>query len=139
MRRWVTPENRKMSTVEIEDSTPGRPAIRIDLTQVEQLCQIGCTLREVASFCKCSEDTIQRVLKRERDQTFTEFYEQWAALGDVSIRRAQYQKAVGGDVKMQIWLGKQRLGQSDKQDINHKVQVTKVKAIIQPGRERDRG
>lgn len=126
-----------MSIVAIEEEgKAGRPPLRIDLAQVEQLCQIGCTLREVAAWFRCSEDTIQRVLKKEREQTFTEFYEQWAALGAVSLRRAQYQKATAGDVKMLIWLGKQRLGQSDKQHIRHQVEVTGIKAVIHRGKER---
>ena len=127
-----------MSIVVIEDK-PGRPPVNIDLSQAEQLCQMGSTLREVAGFFRCSEDTIQRVLKRERQQTFREFFDQWSALGDISLRRAQYLKAQGGDVKMLIWLGKQRLGQTDKQEVSLPG-VGAVKLVITKGKaEEGRG
>lgn len=126
-----------MSIVEFVEK-PGRPPVKIDLTQAEQLCQIGCTLREVAGWFKCSEDTIQRVLKRERGQTFSEFFGMYSAAGDISIRRAQYQKAQSGDVKMLIWLGKQRLGQTDKQEVTLPgVGVVKMKIVKAKGGRKD--
>lgn len=128
-----------MSIVEIEN-TPGRPPIKIDLAQAEQLCQLGCTLREVAGFFKCSEDTIQRALKRERDQTFSEFWDMHAAGGDISLRRAQYDVAVNKkDPKMLIWLGKQRLGQKEKQEIEHSGHIGGVAVEIVYGEGRRRG
>ena len=33
--------------------------------------------------------------------------------GKKSLRRAQFQKALNGDTKMMVWLGKQYLGQKD--------------------------
>ena len=35
-------------------------------------------------------------------------------MGKISLRRAQFEKALGGNVAMQIWLGKQHLDQKDK-------------------------
>ena len=35
-------------------------------------------------------------------------------MGKISLRRAQFEKALGGNVAMQIWLGKQHLDQRDK-------------------------
>ena len=127
-----------MSTVE-NTSQPGRPPIKVNLSQAEQLCHIGCTLREVAGFFKCSEDTVQRVIKEERGQTFSEFYAMHSADGDISLRKAQYQKATSGDVKMLIWLGKQRLGQTDKQEVNHSGAIAGVRVTIEEGKERNRG
>jgi hypothetical protein len=45
---------------------------------------------------------------------FTEFREENNSLGKVSLRRAQLQTAMAGNHIMQIWLGKQWLGQTDK-------------------------
>jgi len=106
-----------MSTSAAENQ-PGRPPIVINLSQAESLCQLGCTLREVAGHFKCSEDTIQRVIKTERDQTFSEFYAMHSAAGNVSLRRVQMQRALAGDAKLLIWLGKQRLDQVDKKEVD---------------------
>lgn len=38
-------------------------------------------------------------------------------MGKRSLRRMQWKSAKGGNATMQIWLGKQLLGQTDKQDI----------------------
>ena len=35
-------------------------------------------------------------------------------MGKISLRRAQFEKAIGGNVAMMIWLGKQHLDQRDK-------------------------
>ncbi|MGI4871507.1 MAG: hypothetical protein ACRYFX_10050 [Janthinobacterium lividum] len=111
-----------MSTVQNENQ-PGRPAIKINLSEAVKLCHLGCTLREVAGFFECSEDTVQRVIKEERGQTFSEFYDMHSAGGDISLRKAQFQKAISGDVKMLIFLGKQRLGQTEKQEVDHRGAV----------------
>ena len=35
----------------------------------------------------------------------------------IELRQKQFQMAMDGDVKMLIWLGKQMLGQADKQEV----------------------
>lgn len=40
--------------------------------------------------------------------------------GDNLLRAAQYKAAMGGNTTMLIWLGKQRLGQSDKNELTGK-------------------
>ena len=35
-------------------------------------------------------------------------------MGKISLRRAQFEKALNGNVVMQIWLGKQHLDQKEK-------------------------
>ncbi len=37
------------------------------------------------------------------------------------MRRVQWQKAIAGDKTMMIWMGKQHLGQSDRQDVKQDV------------------
>lgn len=41
----------------------GRPKIIIDWEQLEKLCQIQCTLEEVAGWFQCSEDAIQSAIQ----------------------------------------------------------------------------
>lgn len=93
-----------------------RPRIDIDKTQFEKLCFLQCTLTEIAGFFCCSEDTIERWCKREYKVGFAEIYTQKRGVGRISIRRAQFRMAETNPT-MAIWLGKQYLGQTDRQEV----------------------
>lgn len=86
----------------------GRPRKAVSATMVERLATIQCTVAEIAAVCDCSEDTVTRnfaaALKKGREG------------GKASLRRAQWKAAVGGNATMLIWLGKQLLGQRDRQE-----------------------
>ena len=86
----------------------GRPLLKIDPAEIEKLAAIGCTTSEIAAFLNCSKDTIEKrfsaVLQKGRENMKS------------SIRRMQYETAAGGNPTMQIWLGKQYLGQTDKNE-----------------------
>lgn len=90
-----------------------RPRIEIDKEQFKKLCAIQCTLAEIASWFKCSEDTLERWCKREFDMSFADTYKIWSADGKISLRRTQFRMAET-NVAMAIWLGKQYLGQTEK-------------------------
>ncbi len=96
----------------------GRPRIEIDWVDFDKLCGMQATLDEIAAWFNCSEDTIERRVSEEKGMRFAEYKAQKAARGRISLRRAQMQKALDGNVVMQIWLGKQYLGQKDKQEIS---------------------
>ncbi len=86
-----------------------RPKAVIDTESIKKLAQLHCTFDEIATFCNVSTKTLQRrfvhTIKRGRE------------MGKISLRRAQFEKAIGGNVVMQIWLGKQHLDQRDKSEI----------------------
>lgn len=92
-----------------------RPRIVIDKTQFENLCKLQCTLREIAAWFNCSEDTIERWVKREygRKYTFKQKYEEIAPAGLISLRRSQF-KLAEKSAAMAIFLGKNYLGQTDR-------------------------
>ena len=83
----------------------GRPKAIVDKNVVEALAEIGCTQREIAAFVGCSAEVINRRFQTE------------IALGTerlkTSLRRMQWKSAKNGNVPMQIWLGKQYLGQCE--------------------------
>ena len=93
-----------------------RPKIEIDIDQFKKLCSIQCTLEEIASWFKCSSDTIERWCKRTLKMSFADAFKTWSADGKISLRRTQF-KMAESNVSMAIWLGKQYLGQKDYQDI----------------------
>jgi len=98
-----------------------RPRIEIDKTEFEKLCALQCTLIEIASFFKCSEDTIEKWCRREYKMGFTDIFHLKRGLGKVSLRRSQFRMAETNPT-MAIWLGKQYLGQTEKQEIAVAVQ-----------------
>lgn len=94
----------------------GRPLIEIDKEQFEKLCSIQCTREEIAGFFNVSEDTIDRWCIREYGETFAAVFKQKRQIGKISLRRSQW-KMAQKNVTMSIWLGKQFLGQQDKQEL----------------------
>ena len=87
--------------------TRGRPKKFVDLELVEKLAHIQCTYAEIASTLGVSVDTLQR------NKNFAAVYKRGAEGGRKSLRRMQFESANKGNIAMQIWLGKQYLGQSD--------------------------
>lgn len=94
----------------------GRPKIEIDWDEFNKLCNMQCTLVEIAGWFDCSEDTIERRVKEKYEITFAEHYKKKSAKGKISLRRKQTDIALNGNVTMLIWLGKQYLDQSDKRE-----------------------
>ena len=82
-----------------------RPKKKIDTKQVETLARIQCTMKEIAAVCQCSVATLER--------RFADAIKEAQESGRSSLRRAQWKSALGGNTTMQIWLGKQHLGQRD--------------------------
>jgi len=98
-----------------------RPRIEIDKSQFEKLCSIQCTINEIAGYFNCSVDTIERWCKREYKEGFADTYDKKRGVGKISLRRAQFRMAETNPT-MAIWLGKQYLGQAERQEIAVSVQ-----------------
>lgn len=94
----------------------GRPKKEFNKKQFEQLCKIQCTQIEIATVLDMSDETLMTKCKEAYGVGFLEIYKKFSDNGKMSIRRAQLKKALEGNTAMLIWLGKQYLGQSDKQD-----------------------
>ena len=91
----------------------GRPRLEFDLRLVEDLGKIQSTQSELAAVLGCHLDTVKDRLRN--DPEFSAAYEKGLENGKSSLRRIQWKSALGGNTTMQIWLGKQYLGQQDKQ------------------------
>lgn len=100
-----------------------RPRKEIDSEQFEKLCALQCTLKEIANWFKCSEDTIENWCKRTytdedgQPMGFSDAYKNYSVDGKISLRRFQF-KMAERNPSMAIWLGKQWLGQRDNMDMN---------------------
>jgi AraC-like DNA-binding protein len=92
----------------------GRPRVEVNWEIVRALCTVQCSTDEIASYLHLSRWALERACKRDWRQTFGEYRAEQAKFGLANIRNKQYQLAVGGNVTMLIWLGKQYLGQQDR-------------------------
>ena len=83
-----------------------RPKIVIDASDVEKLSGLNCSVQEIADFLGASKSTIEKrfnaAIQKGRGHVTT------------SLKRKQFDVAMGGNTTMLIWLGKQYLGQADK-------------------------
>lgn len=93
----------------------GRPFLNLDVEQIKALAKIHCTIPEIASVMGCSVDTL--------DRNYAECIKDAQREGKASLRRCQVKAAEDGNVTAMIWLGKQWLGQSDKQDVTHSGEI----------------
>lgn len=115
--------------------SPGRPKAEIDWNYVGKMLEAGSTAIGIAATIGVDEDTLRKRCPTDNNCTFSEFSQQKKAKGDELLRAKQYQTAMAGNVTMQIWLGKQRLAQSDKVKNEHSgpdggpIQTTQI--IIQ--------
>jgi len=92
----------------------GRPKVEINWEQVQTMCRIHCTGEEVAAILDIDYKTLVRACKREFGVGFGGYYKKASLAGNTSLRRFQWKIAEAGSVPMNIWLGKQYLGQEDK-------------------------
>ena len=116
------PELSPVSTFKEQTNVAGRPRIVVDERTLAGLAAIQCTYLEMAAVLGVDESTLRNhyrdLIEKEREG------------GRISIRRAQYTTALKGNVTMQIWLGKQYLGQRDKQDVEVAVGPKQQTVII---------
>lgn len=91
----------------------GRKPITIKWEEFDALCAIQATLREMAIVFGCSEDTIQRAVKKHYKENFSVVFGEKRQRGFISLRRRIWQSALNGNVTLLIFLAKQYLGMAD--------------------------
>jgi len=96
----------------------GRPEKPIDYEKLSKLCSIHCTGEESASILGCSYEHLNNKLHEDGHGGFLEYFKKHSSSGKMSLRRKQFESALAGNVTMMVWLGKQYLGQTDKQEID---------------------
>ena len=78
----------------------------IDTVEITKLASFGCTNTEIAEFYGCDESLIRK--------SYSEYLTKGRANVKIRLRKLQWQSAENGNVTMQIFLGKNILGQQDK-------------------------
>jgi len=97
-----------------------RPKANIDWKIVDSLLEASCEGTEIAAYLGIDNDTLYKRCKLDNKMGFSEYLQQKKAKGDTLLKTKQFKVAMDGDKAMLIWLGKQRLNQRDKHELNHK-------------------
>lgn len=93
--------------------SPTKKEIPFNWVAIDALLAAGCTGREVASYLGCHEDTLYNRVVNVHGILFSEYSAKLRSKGDSFLKKKQFDTAMNGNVTMQIWLGKQRLGQRE--------------------------
>lgn len=104
--------------------TAGPKIPKIDPQQVFELASIMCTDEEIAAVMKVNRVTIA--------SHFEEELKNGRLVGKMSIRRAQFKRALEGSDAMLIWLGKQLLGQHDPRPEEYEKAINELRILLHP-------
>ena len=82
----------------------------IDTEQLQKSAKLGCTNKEMGDFFGCSADLLEK--------SYSDILLKGRAEQKIRLRQLQWKRAENGNVTMQIFLGKNILGQQDKLEEN---------------------
>ena len=103
-----------------------RPVKTVDMEKLARVCQYPLTNEDIAAILDLSVDTITRAVKKEYGLGFAEYKAQKQSSLRFTLLAKQIEVAKGGNIAMLIWLGKNLLGQSDKQEVGMSVSQIKI-------------
>ncbi len=92
-------------------SKGGKPKIVFNLRQLTRMAREGCSHDTMAAIMDVSRSVLQVAIAE--DSKVARALEVGRARMCRSLHQAQFRSATGGNVTMQIWLGKNDLGQRD--------------------------
>jgi hypothetical protein len=96
-----------------------RPHKNIDWELVDELLIAGCEGSEIAPCFDMHRNTFYDRVALQYGMSFTDYQQEKRSQGCGSLRKMQWDKACLGDTTMMVWLGKNRLKQSDSpQEVN---------------------
>lgn len=93
-----------------------RPEAKIDLVELEKLCNMQCTDEEIAAFFGVNKRTIVR---RRKVAKFRDIMDRAKAKGRVSVRRNLFRLSNNGNIAASIFLAKNLLGYRDVVNTEH--------------------
>lgn len=82
------------------------------------MIRIQCTRDEICNILGMGESTLDTRIKERGEANFQALFKKHGDEGKASLRREQWKAAQNGNPTMLVWLGKQMLGQTDKNDHN---------------------
>jgi len=94
-----------------------RPKVNIDWKKVDFYLRAHCDGVGIAGLLGIHPNTLYLAVESEFKVSFSEYSAQKKSEGKEMLRGKQFQLAAEGDKTMLVWLGKQYLGQKDKNDV----------------------
>lgn len=85
----------------------------IDWDRVELFAKSGANQEKIAKGMGIDRDTLRKRVKLHYGIDYTEWSAQYRTQGELLIEAKQFQKAMEGNIKMLIFLGKVRCGQNE--------------------------
>ena len=110
-------------------SNAGRKKIIINWARVDSALKAGANGVQVAAMLGISFDTLSRRTNEEKNADFAAYLREKREAGNEALLKAKYDGAIGGDRGLLIWLGKQRLNQSDKKEIKQQFDGLNFKIV----------
>lgn len=96
-----------------------RPEKTIDWELVDEKIIHGCPGTEIAAYFGMHPNTFYLKVEEQYKTSFSDYWQQKHMEGNTCLRKWQWEKAKTGDNTMLIWLGKNRLKQSESpQELN---------------------
>ena len=107
----------------VRNRRPGRHPIPINWSFVSQAFQANATVEEVAAAVGITTQHLRRRIRAEIGVEPAAEIERMRQVGRLKLRMRQHASAIGSEasVQMLVWLGKQRLGQTDKRAVQSRV------------------
>jgi len=102
---------------EKKKSKVGRKKLKIDWDRVDRSLIAGSNGVQVAAMLGVHPETLYDKCLQEKKVYFSDYMQQKRQEGNDILLGKQFELAKGGDKMMLIWLGKNRLDQSDKKEI----------------------
>jgi len=97
----------------VNKKSPTKQRIPVDWELVDKYLIGGAKGSQVAAAIGVHYDTLSNRCKEDHNVLFSEYSAKKKQKGNLMLHAKQYQVAMSGNTTMLVWLGKQRLGQTD--------------------------
>lgn len=114
---------------EKKKSNAGRKKIVINWARVDSALKAGANGVQVAAMLGVHPDTLYNKCKEVKKMDFSAYQQIKREAGNEELLKAQYDGAISGDRGLLIWLGKQRLNQTDKKEIKQQFDGLNFKIV----------
>lgn len=106
-----------------------RPQKDINWSKVDTYLRAQCDGVAIAGILGIHPDTLYLACQRVKKMTFSAYSQMKKAEGKELLRASMYTDALSGNTTMKIWLSKQYLDMSDKNDLTSaggQIQITPI-------------
>ena len=119
---------RKLPETVVTEWNKENKAGKTTFDELDMMMQAGCVGTELAAYFGVGQDFIRKVMEQRYRMTLSEVRKNQKTKGDAMLKMKQFQGAMKGDKHLLTVLGKDRLSQTEKQEINLNVKARVLSA-----------